>query len=411
MFLVISLFLITLFFFLTYFFSGIETGIVSLDRDFLAHKSSLSDDSPEKSLLKYARQPNRFLALTLIGINASNTIAASIATNLFDSISPIAVTIGSVFLSVFVFYACELLPKLAFAKSPLDMSLKYVKLLDFFDKLLYIPVTIVSGITRFLVKQFMLPGDNKDKSLTREELAILLAFGASSGVIREKHHRMAKGIIGLKDTHVCEIMIPRVNMSAINVDAPIDEAIEQVRESGYSRLPVFDNNIDQIVGVVYFKDLLFREGESMKQIMKLPMFVPESKNAYELFKDMRTNNNQTAVVLDEYGSTAGFLTLEDLLEEVFGEIHDEHDENTTLSRVKADGSIVVKAEMEIEHLTAETGIDFKCENHVSTLNGFIIYKLGRIPEKGECLIIDSRKFEILAADPNKVQVVKIVSQS
>ncbi|MBF0545845.1 MAG: HlyC/CorC family transporter [Candidatus Riflebacteria bacterium] len=408
----ISPILVAIFLFLIYFFAGIETGVVSLDQNVLLHRASLPDRKGEKSLLKFSKQPERFLALTLIGLSMSLVIATSITTDLLEKIGPIAVTIGSAIESLLIFFVCELLPKMAFAAKPIEMSLKFIRLLEFFDKILYVPIRVLNYITHALLSKFHLEGDFKKKALSREELLILLSFGASSGTIRERHHRMARGIIGLKETRVCEIMIPRVKVIALEASASINTARSLVKECGFSRVPVFEGNIDQIVGVIYFKDL-FLEMEklvSLKQITKKPLFVPESKNALELFKEMRIKNTQTAVVLDEYGATGGFVTLEDLLEEVVGEIRDELDESTTSWKRNLDGSIIIKADINLANLARDTGIDFTAEEHVSTLNGLILQRLGRIPTKGECLLIDTKKMEVLASDQRKVQIVKVLEE-
>jgi len=164
-------------------------------------------------------------------------------------------------------------------------------------------------------------------------------MGAASGVIHERPHKMAKGIIGLKDTRVCEIMTPRPKMVVLDVTSSLDKTRKLFMETGFSRIPVFEGKVDQIVGIVYFKDLFLKstEGKTLRDLLKPVVFVPEVKNAYSLFREMLNKKFQTAVILDEFGVTAGFVALEDLIEEVVGEIQDELDEPVSGLKILDDG--------------------------------------------------------------------------
>ncbi|MFZ2957331.1 MAG: hemolysin family protein [Candidatus Ozemobacteraceae bacterium] len=405
-----SLVLIVVFLFLCFVFAGVETGVVSLDVQILRHRASLPKGHRERVLLRYSRSPERFLAMSLICINMSSVAVASLATDLFERYDPWVLSLGTIGVTLFLFLFCELTPKAMFAAKPLERSLQFLPIVEIFDRLLSIPVTLVTMVTRNLVEVLGLGSDRRKGNISRDELLVLLSMGASSGTLRERPHRMARGIIGLKDTRVCEIMIPRVKMTAFDVNLPLTRAREIVRESGFSRIPVYEGSIDQVTGMVYFKDLFLkgRQAVSLRELAKPPLIVPETKSVYALLRLMQKTKIQVAVAIDEYGATAGLVTLEDILEEVVGEIHDELDEGTLPWRFDADGSITVKAEIALNTLLHETGIDFVDDERISTLNGVILSHLGRIPAPGECLLVRGRRLEILAADGRRALTVRII---
>ncbi len=399
----------TLFLFLIAVFAGTETGFVCLDVQLLRTRAQLPANTRERALLRIVQQPEKFLALTLLGINMSLVIATSIFTNVFQNLGPGWVTIGTTADSLFIFLFCELLPKIAFNARPMDLSLRFLPLIGLFDRLMYFPVLMITGTTRFLMGRFGLRNERAGKKISRGELLILLHLGASSGAIREKPHKMARGIIGLKDRNVAEVMIPRVRISALDVSMPLEKARKSALECGYSRIPVFEGTIDQIIGVVYFKDLFLKSGpiSSLRDVMIPPLFVPEMKNAHQLLQEMRKRKFHLAVVLDEYGSPSGIVTLEDLIEEFVGEIHDELDEPMIGVKLNPDGTMTIRGDLSLVNLQTDTGITFSLTQvGITTLNGIIVSQVGRIPQAGECILIEGYKFEVLSADARRVLSVR-----
>lgn len=399
----------TLFLFLIAVFAGTETGFVCLDVQLLRTRAQLPANTRERALLRIVQQPEKFLALTLLGINMSLVIATSIFTNVFQNLGPGWVTIGTTADSLFIFLFCELLPKIAFNARPMDLSLRFLPLIGLFDRLMYFPVLMITGTTRFLMGRFGLRNERAGKKISRGELLILLHLGASSGAIREKPHKMARGIIGLKDRNVAEVMIPRVRISALDVSMPLEKARKSALECGYSRIPVFEGTIDQIIGVVYFKDLFLKSGpiSSLRDVMIPPLFVPEMKNAHQLLQEMRKRKFHLAVVLDEYGSPSGIVTLEDLIEEFVGEIHDELDEPMIGVKLNPDGTMTIRGDLSLVNLQTDTGITFSLTQvGITTLNGIIVSQVGRIPQAGECILIEGYKFEVLSADARCVLSVR-----
>jgi putative hemolysin len=390
-------------------FNGAETGLVSLDTDYLRYKSrGLPETSREKRLLKLAQSPDHYLGLTLIGINSCLVIATSLATVLMERMIPSLIEAGTVLLSLFIFLFCEFLPKMAFNSRPLVYCLKYLKLLTAAEILFKLPIYTVSCLTRFTMRLFRVPA-NTESGLSREELLILLSHGASTGTIAHHSNRMAQGIIGLRNTIAREVMIPRINMLALEIDTPLEVAQNTVIRSGFSRVPVFREHVDKIVGVLYFKDLFLKEGgvKHLEEIISTPLFVPETKLASELFKEMRRCNYQTAVVLDEFASVSGIITFEDLVEEVVGEIHDEFDKPRTELKYNDDGSINVRGDMHIDRLNEKAGLTLSPVSGETTVNGLVVAVLGKIPEAGETVLIDGVKMRIIESSQRKVEWLRI----
>lgn len=391
-------------------FNGAETGLVSLDTDYLRYKSrGLPETSCEKRLLKLARSPDHYLALTLIGINSCLVIATSLATALMESLVPSFLEAGTVMLSLFIFLVCEFMPKMTFSSRPLVYCLKYLPLLSFAETLFKVPIKAVSWLTRRIMGFFRV-SLNTESGLSREELLILLSHGASTGTITQYSNRMAQGIIGLRKKNAREVMIPRINMLALEIDTPPETAQNMVIGSGFSRIPVFQEHVDKIVGVLYFKDLFLKENgvQHLKEIISPPLFVPETKLASELFKEMRRCSYQMAVVLDEFASVSGIITLEDLVEQVVGEIHDEFDKPRTELKYNEDGSINVRGDMHIDRLNHEAGLCLVSPNGETTINGLVLAILGKIPEAGETFLVDGIKMRIIESSQRKVEWLRII---
>lgn len=390
-------------------FAGIETGFVSIDQEMLRHRAHEPGARAERALARFLKQPERFLALTLIGINLTMVLATSIWTELLHMYSPLLVSAGTVAMSLVILIFCEMLPKMVFAAKPLEMSKRYLWLVELAERLLSLPILAVTWFTRGIMNLLGLVTTRR-RNISRDELLILLSQGASSGVLREKPTRMARGIIGLKSLRLSDIMIPRVRIMALEVNVSIAQARRLVMDGGYSRVPVYEGKIDQIVGILYFKDLYLRPREpaTLREILAPPVFVPESRNAFEQLQEMRRGNHHAVIVLDEFGSLSGLVTLEDLLEEVFGEIQDELDEPVTSVKANPDGSFTAPADMTLTDFCRETGISFVETEGASTVNGLILAVTGRIPASGESCTIEGIRFEILQADARRVQKVRIV---
>ena len=249
------------------------------------------------------------------------------------------------------------------------------------------------------------------KRVTEEEIQKLMDAGEEEGLINEEENEMIQSIFALGDTVVREIMVPRTDMAYVNVDATVHEVVSSIIACGHSRIPVFDGTIDNIVGLVYAKDLLRYWGmdESavlLKNILRPPYFIPETKNLEELLHEFKKQRIHLAVVVDEYGGTSGLVTIEDLLEQIVGDIQDEYDLEEEWLVEDADGTVVVDARLPIEDLEEHFGIEIAREKF-DTVGGLIFHLTGRIPAAGEEVDSGTIRLTVLEADLRKISKVRI----
>lgn len=249
------------------------------------------------------------------------------------------------------------------------------------------------------------------KRITEEEIQELMDAGEQEGLINEEENGMIRAIFTLRDTMVREIMVPRTDMASIPVTASLREVLDAIIACGHSRIPVYDGTMDNIAGLVYAKDLLKQWGMDygafpLKRIMRPPYFIPETKNLEELLQEFRKKRIHIAIVMDEYGGTSGLVTIEDLLEQIVGDIQDEYDREEELL-VEEDGqSVLVDARLPIEELEERFGIQIE-KNKFDTVGGLLFQLTGRIPAIGEEIQSDDLLLTVLKGDERRVSKIRI----
>lgn len=249
------------------------------------------------------------------------------------------------------------------------------------------------------------------RKVTEEDIRQLIGVGEEDGVVREEEREMIRAIFELDSTVVREIMVPRIDMAAISVDASIRETLDAIIACGHSRLPVYEDTLDNIIGLLYAKDLLKCWGMEPDQInirdlMREPFFTPETKNLEELLQEFKKKRVHLAIVIDEYGGTSGLVTIEDLLEQIVGDIQDEYDMEQELFSVLPDGSLVADARLPVEDL--EERFDMEIErDQFDTVGGLAIHLFGGIPATGAVISGAGLVIEVLDADPRRVKQVRI----
>lgn len=253
------------------------------------------------------------------------------------------------------------------------------------------------------------------KRVTEEEIHEIMDAGEEEGLINEEENEMIRSILEFRDTVVREIMVPRTDMANISVDAGVREVLGSIISCGHSRIPVYDGTIDNIVGVIYAKDLLRYWGMDsslidIRKIMRPPYFVPETKNLEELLAEFKRKRVHLAIVIDEYGGTSGLVTIEDLLEQIVGDIQDEYDLEEEWLVEETNGAVTVDGRLSIEELEEHFGIEIE-RDKFDTVGGFIIHLAGRIPKTGEKVEGDSLLMTVLDADERKIKRVKIVKKA
>jgi CBS domain containing-hemolysin-like protein len=238
-------------------------------------------------------------------------------------------------------------------------------------------------------------------------------YAAGTGAeLEEEEKEMIEGIISIRDTRAREVMVPRVDIVAIPETATIDEIKALVVKHGYSRLPVYRESVDSVVGILHAKDLFVAEGTGadISSLLRKPYYVPDSKKVNEILTELQEYKTQMAIVVDEYGGTAGLITLEDVIEEIVGEIHDEYDAEEFAFEKISEGSYRVNAKVDLEELSEEIGVDIPGEDF-ETLGGFIIAQEGNVPEVGDVLTYGNLEIEILESDERRISSVLVAVKS
>lgn len=253
------------------------------------------------------------------------------------------------------------------------------------------------------------------RNVTEEEIHSIIDVGEQEGVINRDEHAMIDAVLDLGDTLVREILVPRTDVVAVEITTPVKEVLETIIKAGHSRIPVYEGNLDHITGILYAKDLLKLWGRlpeeiSLKPICRKAYFIPETKTTADLLKEFKVRRVHMAVAVDEYGGTSGIVTIEDILEEIVGEIQDEHDpvEQSSISRLD-DGSYIFDARSHIEDVEEELNIQLP-RGEYDTLGGFLSHLLGHVPEQGELGRYDRLLFTVEEADARKVSTIRVSVQ-
>jgi len=362
-----------------------------------------------KRAAKYAQyfmdNPQVFFSTILISNNIVNISFASLLTMLllsayqFNDIS--ILIISTIILLLFG----ELIPKYIareFADSFVITSSIPLKIIS---TILFPFIHITSSIASILTNTRDIT--QEDTKIHKDDIHTLLDESSDAGYVDEEDTDIIKNIIELGEQKVYEAMTPRTDIIGVNIDATMDEVIQTFMDSGYSKLPVYEENLDNIKGVIYVYDL-FKNPKELKSIIKEIHFVPETKKSLDMLNEFLEKRVSITIVVDEFGGTAGLITVEDIIEEMFGEIQDEYDEDPDVCKKVADNTYVISGKVEIDFINEEFELNIP-EGEYETLGGYIITKLGRIPDRGEKLKIDNFDIIILHSTKTKVNLVKMVS--
>lgn len=355
---------------------------------------------------KFIKNPESFIVTSLVGTNLSHVIFSSlIVLILRESVDEFLIVLMSA--SLLLIFS-EIIPKAIGWEFANNLIKRTALLLNFF-KFIFYPINILlTSISTFLLKRFHVSAEQKMQDiLTRRDLQKYIHESEKYGVIESGESEIITRIFNLTDTRVKETMIPRTDIIAVSNAASIPELIEKFNESGVSRIPIYEGDLDNIISVVYAKDL-FLNPLVLKDIQQEIFYVPESKSALELLREFRENKMSIAVVLDEYGGTAGLVTLEDLIEELFGEIYDEFDiDHEHMYVFEDDKTIKIIARAEIDEINQKFNLNIP-EGNYTTLGGFIIERLGHIPDVNETIELQRCKIVIEKASHRRVILVKLI---
>ena len=369
--------------------TGAEAAYFSLGRARLRHVAAKDDGEVEGGAPKaLIERPHELLVTLLVGITVINIAAAAIATMIADSIfGPTLGLFVEIVALVFVLTTFgEVLPMTLAVTYPEQFLAVAGRPVAWLGVILAPARAALAGLTALMVK-LLSRGRTEQGMLSEEELRTLVDVGASEGVVEREEREMIHKVFELEDTQVRSVMVPRTDMVCLDVETPTAEILPALREHLHSRVPVYEGSIDVIVGVLYAKDLLqFMEGLppdfDLRAHLHPPYFVPESKRADALLQEFQAKRLQMAIVVDEYGGTAGLVTLEDLLEELVGEIADEYDEPERLIQRVDATTYRVAGKLPIEQLNAATGLKISNEGY-DTVGGWVLDLFGRVPRRAE----------------------------
>ena len=361
-----------------------------------------------KTAAKYAQyfmdNPQVFFSTILISNNIVNISFASLLTLLllsFYNFNDFAILIIS---TVILLLFGELIPKYIareFADSFVITSSIPLKIIS---TILFPFIHITSSIASILTNTRDIT--QEDSKIHKDDIHTLLDESSDAGYVAEEDTDIIKNIIDLGEQKVYEAMTPRTDIIGVNIEATMDEVIQTFMDSGYSKLPVYEENLDNIKGVIYVYDL-FKNPKELKSIIKEIHFVPETKKSLDMLNEFLEKRVSITIVVDEFGGTAGLITVEDIIEEMFGEIQDEYDEDPDVCKKVAENTYVISGKVEIDFINEEFELNIP-EGEYETLGGYIITKLGRIPDRGEKLKIDNFDIIILHSTKTKVNLVKMV---
>lgn len=400
---------------LSAFFSGSETALSSLSP---IRVQQLVDQGNFRSraLRLWRDRPLVVLTAILIGNNIVNITASAVATDLAhelvgpDSTSAIPFAVGVMTFLILTFG--EILPKsLARARRRKLAGGMMVAMWPFY--LLFYPVArLYAGFTRWLMRAL---GDNtqdEGANVTEEDIEYLVELGSRSGNIADATEKILQSAFDYTETSVREIMVPRIDMRAVDRAASLDAILGELIESGYTRMPVYEGDADQIVGLFYAKDLLkhFRAGDNefdIEAYLRPVVFVPEQQKVSDLMAEMQRSHVHMAIVVDEFGGTAGLVTLEDIVEEFFGEIRDEYDDEDEYLEDQGDGRCVAAARTPLDAIEERFDIEFPEHPDYDSLGGFVVSQTGTLPAVGYEVTHDRLVFKVTKADEKRVIEVEI----
>ena len=411
--------------FLNAFFAMTEIAFISLN-DAKISKQAKEGEKKAKQISKMLKNPSKFLATIQIGITLAGFLSSAFASDTFaDKLAPvleswlplgmgiwkgISIIIITMILSYFTLVFGELVPKRLAMKNHEKIAYATIGIIRAIS-IITAPFVKLLTFSTNVVSKFFGVNENEEETVTEEEIRMMVDVGEEKGTIEEEEKELINNIFEFNDKTVAEVMVHRKDVFAVDVNADIYEKLDSIDEYKYSRIPVYEETIDEIVGILYIKDLLkyitAHTKIEIKSIMREAYFVSEHKMINDLFKELQKNKTQMAIVLDEYGGTAGVITMEDILEELVGNIFDEYDEEEPDYKKIDDNTFLINGSVSIYDLRKILNVEIE-EGEYDTLSGYLTEKLGRIPEDNEKPVIETPKvtFKIEEYEDKRIKMVK-----
>lgn len=409
------------------FFSASEVAVLATRK---SRMQELAEEGNRKAgiVLHFQTNPEQFLATIHAGVILSMTVAAGIGGIMgFQYLVPtieasptrwiseganwISLGIIAIGISFLLVVFGELVPKSLALRFPDQVALRVARPIQLVATILRYPTRILTWASNLVLKPFKDKTSFTESRISEEEFKLMLEEGTKTGVIDKTEHELIESIFEFTDTAAKDVMIPRPDIVALNIDMAREDAVRKVLDEGYSRMPVYKETIDNIVGIVYTKDILglmeYKNIIIIHDILRPAYFVPETKKISRLMRELQQQKLHMAVVIDEFGGTAGIITMEDILEEIVGEIHDEYDEEVKDVESAPDGSFVVNARMSIHDFNERFNVELPQTDEYETMSGFLQKQTGRIPELNEEMRYENLAFTIIKKSQRRIRLVRV----
>ena len=389
------------------FFSSAETALMTSNK---LKMRNLADNGNKRAakVLKVTENTDKMLSAILIGNNIVNLTASSISTALTLKIfGSKLVGIATGILTFLILVFGEITPKNVASKNAENMALSYIGVISFLVTLLTPVIFIVNTVAKFVISIFNKNGDDNN-AVTEEELRAMVGYSHEEGVIENEEKKMIVNVVDFGDTVAGDIMVPRVDMVMVDEKSSYEEILQVFREERHTRIPVYEETPDNVIGILNVKDFLLIEDKEnfiMKELLREPLYTYEYKKTSALMMDMRKTGANIVIVLDEYGITAGLITLEDMLEEIVGEIRDEFDadEDEGISKI-SDLEYLIDGSTNLDDINDRIGLSLSSEEYES-IGGLIMEKLGRLPVEGEIINFDNIVLTVKKMDHARIEKV------
>ena len=396
---------------LSAFFSSNETALMSVNKIRLR---SLADEGNKRAAMALdilENQTPKLLSAILIGNNIVNISASSLATTLAYSFGGYMVSIVTVILTVLILIFGEITPKNYATINAERLTLRYIPVFKLLMTIMTPVIFIINLFSRGVMRLMRVDPDAASKAMTEEELRTIVDVSHEDGVIESDEKEMIYNVFDLGDATAKDIMVPRVHVTFADVESTYDELIEIFREDKFTRLPVYKDSQNNIVGIINMKDLLLYDKNEefvIDRFLRKPHFTYETKSISDLLVEMKDSTFNIAIVLDEYGDMAGLITLEDILEEIVGEIHDEYDEKEDeLVQKISDREYIIEGSMHLDDVNDHLNTELDSEDYDS-LGGFIIEHLDRLPVAGDEVVTDDGiRLVVEKLDKNRIEKVHV----
>ena len=408
------------------YFAATEIAFITLN-DAKIEKHAKEGNKRAKQILKMLKSPSKFLSTIQIGITLAGFLSSAFASNTFaDKLAPvlnnwipsiniqtwhsISIILITIILSFFTLVFGELVPKRLAMKYYEKIAYKTIGIIRVIS-VITAPFVKLLTISTNLVSKLFGVAENEEEIVTEEEIKMMVDEGEENGTIEQEEREMINNVFEFNDKTASEIMTHRTDMFAIDVSSNISEELNELDEYKYSRIPVYEETIDNIVGVLHIKDLLKafagKKQVKIKSLLREGYFVPESKPINEIFKELQVNKKQMAIVIDEYGGTAGLITMEDILEEIVGNIFDEYDEEKSEYEKIDENTYLINGSVSLHELKKILNVEIP-EGDYDTLSGYLLELLGKLPENKNDTIIetDAVTYKIEEYEDKRIMWVK-----